>query len=159
MARPRYPARISVLVLAAALALTACGRSQPPGEPEPEPPPAETPAGSAGAPDASLSGDDLRDVKVARVEEMLEGRFAGVEVTRLPSGGIAVRIRGSTSVNGSNEPLYVVDGQPVQAEAGGALRWLNPHDVERIQVLKDIGSTSFYGVRGANGVILITTRH
>ena len=159
MARSRYAARGSVLILLAAVALAACGRSQPPGEPQPEPPPAETPAGSAGAPDASLSGDDLRDVKVARVEEMLEGRFAGVEVTRLPSGGIAVRIRGSTSVNGSNEPLYVVDGQPVQAEAGGALRWLNPHDVERIQVLKDIGSTSFYGVRGANGVILITTKH
>jgi TonB-dependent SusC/RagA subfamily outer membrane receptor len=159
MARSPFAARSSALALAAALALGACLRTQPPGEPEPEPPRAEAPAGSAGASDASLSGDELRDMRVSRVEEMLEGRFAGVEATRLPAGGIAVRIRGATSVNGSNEPLYVVDGQPIQAEPGGALRWLNPQDVERIQVLKDIGSTAFYGVRGANGVILITTKH
>lgn len=159
MARSPFAVRTAALVLVAALALAACARTQPPGEPEPEPPPAETPVGSAGASDASLSGDELRDMRVSRVEEMLEGRFAGVEVTRLPAGGIAVRIRGATSVNGSNEPLFVVDGQPIQAEPGGALRWLNPQDVERIQVLKDIGSTAFYGVRGASGVILITTKH
>lgn len=161
MARSPFAARSSTLAVIVALAVASCGRTQPPGEPEPEPepPPAQVPAGSAGASDASLSGDELRDMRVSRVEEMLEGRFAGVEVTRLPSGGIAVRIRGTTSVNGSNEPLYVVDGQPIHAEPGGALRWLNPQDVERIQVLKDIGSTAFYGVRGANGVILITTKH
>jgi len=96
---------------------------------------------------------------MVRVEEMLRGRVAGVEVLDLPGGGISVRIRGVTSVGLSTEPLYVVDGMPVRAEAGGGLNWLNPRDVQRIEVLKDPGSTAFWGSRGANGVVLITTKH
>ncbi|HEV2148381.1 MAG TPA: TonB-dependent receptor plug domain-containing protein [Longimicrobiaceae bacterium] len=104
------------------------------------------------------SAEDLKGVKVARAEELLAGRFAGVQVTRLPGGGISVRIRGATSLQGSSEPLFVVDGMPVEPGPGGALQGIAPEDVARIEVLKDIGSTSFYGVRGANGVVLITTR-
>ena len=87
----------------------------------------------------------------------MAGRFAGVEVLRV-RGGIAVRIRGATSTMGSNEPLYVIDGMAVEPGPGGALVGINPHDIAKIRVLKDIGSTSFYGMRGANGVVVITTK-
>jgi TonB-dependent SusC/RagA subfamily outer membrane receptor len=93
----------------------------------------------------------------AQPEELFEGRFPGVQVLRLPEG-IAVRIRGSSSVMGDQEPLYVLDGITIDPGPGGALVGINPADIERIEVLKDISSTSLYGVRGANGVILIRTR-
>jgi TonB-dependent SusC/RagA subfamily outer membrane receptor len=92
-----------------------------------------------------------------RVEELFVGRFPGVEVFRAP-GGLQVRIRGASSVMGSNEPLYVIDGMTIDPGPGGALVGLNPADIESIEVLKDAGSTAMYGVRGANGVILIKTK-
>jgi TonB-dependent SusC/RagA subfamily outer membrane receptor len=94
---------------------------------------------------------------VARAEELLAGRFPGVEVLSSP-GGIIVRIRGTTTVYGSNEPLYVIDGMTIEPGPGGALVGINPSDIEKIEVLKDIGSTAQYGSRGANGVILIRTK-
>ncbi|HEX6747841.1 MAG TPA: TonB-dependent receptor plug domain-containing protein [Longimicrobium sp.] len=146
---------LPVLALAA-LAAAACG---PPPDPDTDPGPSMPPAASAAAPASTITAEDVKDLRVVRAEELLEGRFAGVEVLRLPTGGISVRIRGTTSVALSGEPLYVVDGIPINTEPGGALRWLNPGDVQKIEVLKDPGSTAFYGVRGANGVILITTKH
>jgi TonB-dependent starch-binding outer membrane protein SusC len=107
----------------------------------------------------SLNADDIRASDVTRVEELFAGRFPGVQVLRHPGGGISLRIRGATSVLGSNEPLYVIDGFPIEAPPGGALVGLNPADIQRIEVLKDIGSTSFYGMRGANGVVVITTKN
>ena len=92
-----------------------------------------------------------------RVEELFVGRFPGVEVWRVPEG-LSVRIRGATSVMGSTEPLYVIDGMTIDPGPGGALVGLNPADIEKIEVLKDAGSTAMYGVRGANGVILIRTK-
>jgi len=80
-------------------------------------------------------------------------------VTRTADGGIAVRIRGNSSINGNMEPLYVIDGLTIQPGPGGALNGINPHDIESIEVLKDAASLSFYGLRGANGVILIKTKH
>jgi TonB-dependent starch-binding outer membrane protein SusC len=106
----------------------------------------------------SIDANDIRSSEVRSVEELFAGRFAGVVVRQHPGGGISVRVRGTTSVYGSNEPLYVIDGMPIDAGPGGALVGLNPADIQRIEVLKDIGSTSFYGVRGANGVVLITTK-
>lgn len=105
-----------------------------------------------------LDGDDIRASEVTRVEELFVGRFAGVRVFHHPGGGIAIRIRGESSIYGGNEPLYVIDGMPMESGSGGTLAGLNPADIRRIEVLKDIGSTAFYGVRGANGVVLITTR-
>ena len=91
--------------------------------------------------------------KYTRVENMIQARFAGVVVT--PNGnGFAIKIRGTASFTSSNEPLLVVDGSIVQS---GTLNRISPLDVERIEIVKD-GMASFYGSRGANGVILITTK-
>jgi len=85
------------------------------------------------------------------------GKFTGVEVFQGPNG-LIVRIRGGSSINSSNEPLFVIDDMAVEPGPGGALVGLNPNDIEKIEVLKDIGSTARWGVRGANGVVLITTK-
>jgi len=91
--------------------------------------------------------------KYTRVENMIQARFAGVVVT--PNGsGFSIKIRGTGSFTSSNEPLLVVDGTIRQ---NGTLNRISPLDVERIEIVKD-GMASFYGSRGANGVILITTK-
>ena len=91
------------------------------------------------------------------LEEMFAGRFAGVEVLRLPAGGITFRIRGRNTFLGDTEPLIMVDGVEVPGGGGGML-FLSPDDIEKIEVLKDPGSTGVYGSKGANGVILITRK-
>jgi len=83
--------------------------------------------------------------------------FPGVEVTRTTSGGISVRIRGVGSVLSSNEPLFVIDGVPMPPGEGERLNTINPYDIVSIEVVKDPGGTALYGVRGANGVIIIKT--
>jgi TonB-dependent SusC/RagA subfamily outer membrane receptor len=92
------------------------------------------------------------------IEKVLQDKVPGVLVTRTADGGIALQIRGPSSFMSSNEPLYVVDDVPVRAGPGGALMGVNPHDIETIRVLKDPADTGVYGVRGANGVILVTTK-
>ena len=87
--------------------------------------------------------------------EQLQAKASGVQVSRTPDGGIAVQIRGSSSFYGGTQPLYVIDDVPVQPGPGGALVGINPHDIESIQVLKNPEDIGIYGVRGANGVILI----
>ena len=143
-------------VAVAALAVGACRSSS---SAKPDPGPSTPPPAAAAARPGTVEAEDVKDMRVARAEELLIGRFPGVEVIPIAGGGVSVRIRGATSVALSTEPLYVVDGMPIHAEPGGALKWLDPHDIQRIEVLKDIGSTAFYGIRGANGVILITTKH
>jgi len=105
----------------------------------------------------SVTAETLTNVKVKRVEELLLGRVAGVHVLPTPGGGFVIRIRGATTP-GAREPLYVVDGMPVEVTPGRGLDWLNPADIARIDVLKNPAETSMYGGRGANGVILITTK-
>jgi TonB-dependent SusC/RagA subfamily outer membrane receptor len=95
---------------------------------------------------------------VGSLAQMLAGRVSGATVTALPGGGISVRISGPTSFRLSQEPLYVVDGVPIQAGPNGALSWLNPEDIESITVLKYDADTAIYGMRGANGVIVIKTK-
>lgn len=92
------------------------------------------------------------------LEDMFAGKFPGVEVYRVPTGGIKIRIRGASTVLGDTEPLYVIDGAKVQSGTGGLL-FIDPGDILKIVVLKDIGSTAAYGSEGANGVILITTKN
>jgi TonB-dependent SusC/RagA subfamily outer membrane receptor len=92
------------------------------------------------------------------LEKVLQGRIAGVTVSRAPDGGIAVRIRGAASIHGNAEPLYILDGMPIQPGPNGSLTGINPSDIESIKVLKDAADTAMYGVRGANGVIVIKTK-
>lgn len=116
--------------------------------------PAQQPkAGSVTAEDIQRTAPDDN-----QIERALAGRVAGVNVTRTPDGGIAVRIRGGTSMYGNNEPLYIVDGMPIEPGPNGALTGINPNDIESIKVLKDPAETAMYGSRGANGVIVIRTK-
>lgn len=106
---------------------------------------------------STVKGKELLEQPVARVDQLLRGRVAGMQVIQAngtPGSGSTIRIRGGNSLSASNEPLYVIDGF-VDA---GDLNSLNPNDVESIEVLKDATSTAIYGARGSNGVILITTK-
>jgi TonB-linked SusC/RagA family outer membrane protein len=106
---------------------------------------------------ASVSDKQFKDQPVKRIEDILKGRAAGVEVTTLsgmPGESVKVRIRGTTSINKSSDPLYIVDG--IVSTSG--LDGLNPADIQSIEALKDASATAIYGSRGANGVILVTTR-
>ena len=102
--------------------------------------------------------EELDHMHGGRIEEMIAGRVPGLQVIRTP-GGYTFRIRGVASFTGNDEPLLVIDGMPVHAGGiSGALEMLVPQDIARIEVLKDAGAAGLYGLRAANGVILITTR-
>lgn len=134
---------------------------------------------------ASISGEKMRNTITTNIDQALQGRIAGVQVTQnsgQPGGAVSIRIRGTNSITGSNEPLYVIDGIQFQDGgldsrgdgsttsgfdwAGGAngqtrvspLSTISPNDIESIEVLKDASATAIYGSRGANGVIIITTK-
>jgi TonB-dependent SusC/RagA subfamily outer membrane receptor len=151
---------VTVLIAGDALGCAPARTSPRPPEPSPEAPRgAGRSVASEGTGSVSVvDGDDLVGIPAAHPEQLLQGRVAGVQIIQLPGGGISVRIRGRGSFNGDTEPLYVVDGMLIQATAGRGLYWLSPGDIKRIEILKDAGTTSMYGVRGANGVVLVTTR-
>jgi TonB-dependent starch-binding outer membrane protein SusC len=108
---------------------------------------------------SSIDGDSARKSgTVTSMFDMLEGRVPGLEVRKLSSGALTLRIRGSRSLLAESEPLLVVDGIPMDGGAGMLLADMDPRDVKRIEVLKDAGSLAAYGSRGANGVLLITTK-
>ena len=105
---------------------------------------------------SSVSVEDLNERPIVSAAQAIQGKAAGVNVYRpngSPGAGMVVRVRGTTSFNGSNEPLYVVDGVPVDN-----INFLSPTDISNIQILKDASSAAIYGSRAANGVVLITTR-
>src|SRR5690606_33906821 len=104
---------------------------------------------------ASIKTESLQK-SAQRIDQALQGRISGVMIqnqSASPRGGINIRIRGANSINGGNDPLIVIDGLQ-----GGSLVTLNPNDIESIEVLKDASATAIYGSRGANGVILVTTK-
>lgn len=123
---------------------------------------------------SSVKGDDLSLSGVSSIGHALGGKAAGLYIRQnsaQPGGGLDILVRGAGSVNASNDPLYIVDGFPIakmdQATGGdakmdpgtqGILNFLNPNDVESIEVLKDASATSIYGARAANGVVIITTK-
>jgi TonB-linked SusC/RagA family outer membrane protein len=120
---------------------------------------------------ATVSSAQYKDQSIIGVDQALQGRAAGVQVTQssgTPGSGISVRVRGAASIGASNEPLYVVDGLPIitgnttQLGAGNqltnGLNDLNPNDIESIEVLKDASAAAIYGSRASNGVVLITTK-
>lgn len=127
----------------------------------------------------SIKLDDVDETKAVSIAEALQGKIAGANIitnTGEPGGGITFNIRGMTSVTGSNQPLIVIDGQPIESSFGATyagssnaedgsdippsdpLAALNPNDIASIEVLKDASSTAIYGSRGSNGVVLITTK-
>lgn len=125
---------------------------------------------------STVSSEDFNQGVIASPEELIQGKTAGLQVTTSsgePGAGVNIRIRGTTSVRGGNNPLFVVDGVPLagdEVSAGGGdvgfgesssknpLNFLNPSDIESISVLKDASATAIYGSRGANGVVIITTK-
>ena len=120
---------------------------------------------------ASVKGADIASTAASGFNEQLQGQAAGVIISGssgTPGSGVFVRLRGTTSINAGNDPLYIIDGvpinsQPLQSIANGgqtinALSDLNPNDIEKIEVLKDANATAIYGARGANGVVLVTTK-
>lgn len=148
---------VAALTLAAALpAWTGCARRS--LSPRAAAGPGAEPSCDDQASAAVVCGYQFEGIPTRQLEELLEGRVAGVWVVRLPGGGLSLRIHGPSTIHGSNEPLYVVDGVPVQVTPGRGLDWLNPRDIARVEILKDPGETSVYGMRGANGVVVITTR-
>lgn len=129
---------------------------------------------------SQLKSEDFKTGSNLSAQQLMQGAFAGVNIAQnsgKPDGKTTIRVRGGTSVNASNDPLYVIDGVPIDANAGAGqanirsgnndyfdqeaanpLSMLNPNDIESIDVLKDASATAIYGSRGANGVIMITTK-
>ena len=108
----------------------------------------------------SVSDAEMSNQRVTRVEELLRGRIAGVEVVPLPNGDFSIRIRNASSNAGNAAPLIVLDGMPLPRGGGigSALSGIAPDDIARIEVLKDAGSAAAYGSEGVNGVVVITTK-
>jgi TonB-dependent starch-binding outer membrane protein SusC len=105
----------------------------------------------------TVGAKEFKDLPVSQIAQKLQGRLAGVQInqtTGKPGQGMSVRIRGQVSVTAGSDPLYVVDGFPIT----GTIAQLNPDEIEDISILKDAASTSLYGSRAANGVVLITTK-
>lgn len=129
---------------------------------------------------AKINAEGVDERPIASVEQFLQGQVSGVQITQntgAPGSGISFNIRGATSVSGSNQPLVVIDGYPVDSDNGNvkmsdgsqsgylsqlpadnALANLNPGDIESIEILKDASATAIYGSRASNGVVLITTK-
>jgi len=104
-----------------------------------------------------VTSKDITQLPVDRVEQGLQGKVPGLQVVQnsgAPASSLRVRIRGSNSIQYGNDPLYVIDGFPIE----GSSAFINPNDVESVTVLKDASATAIYGSRGANGVIIITTK-
>lgn len=136
---------------------------------------------------SSIKAEDLENIKQVSLDQMIQGKAAGVSVSSnsgQPGSAVSIRVRGTTSLNGTNEPLYIIDGVPVTGDAtskatsgqpisghegfsssgqGGnnavsPLSMINPNDIQSIDILKDASATAIYGSRGANGVIIVTTK-
>ncbi len=121
---------------------------------------------------STIKSDAIKEMPVVSVDQAIQARAPGVQVTQssaAPGGGISIRVRGANSINSGSEPLYVIDGFPVypdngaigtsgNRQASNAMATINPNEIESIEILKDASATSIYGSRGANGVVLITTR-
>ncbi len=125
---------------------------------------------------ASVTAEEFNKGNIASPEELIQGKTAGVQITQAsgePGAGVALRIRGTTSVRSNNNPLFVVDGVPLAGDdtaastgdlgfgnssARNPLNFLSPSDIESISILKDASATAIYGSRGANGVVIVQTK-
>jgi TonB-dependent SusC/RagA subfamily outer membrane receptor len=138
-----YSMRIPNLVWLALSLVTACAT----GNVNSKPP-------ASGA----MTAEDLARNTDEPIERVLQTKYPGIYVTRV-NNELVVQIRGPASFYGSSAPLVVIDETPMPAGPGGSLSGLNPYDIESIRVLKNPADIGIYGIRGANGVILITTKH
>lgn len=116
---------------------------------------------------ASVKGDAIANIPVQTFDRALQGRAAGVQISGangVPGGQVQVRVRGVGSIKGGTDPLYVVDGVQINTTSNSAfastnpLSYLNPNDIENIEILKDAASAAIYGAAAANGVVLVTTK-
>lgn len=114
---------------------------------------------------STVKADELKQTSISNLAQGLQARVAGVQITQnsaAPGGNVSVRIRGTNSLNGTSEPLYIVDGVQISNSGGvtdvSPLATINPNDIESVDILKDASATAIYGARGANGVVLITTK-
>lgn len=146
-----YPARVLPLVALVAGLILACARGRGAGQGEP----AENPPASPPSP-TTVTADEPARQGAASLDQLLAGRISGVIVTPAPGGGIIVRIGGPTSFQSGQDPLFVIDGVPVNVSRG-TLSWLSARDIESIRALKG-ADAAIYGVRGGNGVIVIKTK-
>lgn len=145
-----FPLRTKSLIIGAAF-ISACGGGNPP-ETTPAPQSPEKTQNTVSSAAITSSGD-------IPIEKILANKVPGVTIGHASDGSLTVRIRGSAGWNPDNQPLYIIDGVTITPGPGGALTGLSPYDIEEIKVLKDAANMSMYGSRGANGVILIKTKH
>ena len=112
-----------------------------------------------------IDAEKLKDQPTTAIDQQLVGRVAGMQVSQTsgaPGAGTSIKIRGNGSLGAGNDPLFVIDGMPYSSESSqdnNPLNYINPSDIANISVLKDASSTAIYGSRGANGVIIITTKN
>ena len=115
-----------------------------------------------------VNSEEFNPGRVVSPAELIQSKVAGVQVVdnNEPGGGLSIRIRGTTSINASSEPLYVIDGVPMGSGSGGGisagrdpLNFLNPDDIDNITVLRDASAAAIYGANGASGVVIITTKN
>jgi TonB-dependent SusC/RagA subfamily outer membrane receptor len=109
-------------------------------------------------PHSVLTEEDIQRVPGQPIEQLLASRFTGVLTSRTAGGGLSVRIRGVGSFLSSNEALVVIDDVPMDLSNGATLRAVNPRDIASIEVIQDAAGLALYGVRGANGVVVIKTK-
>ncbi len=107
----------------------------------------------------TVTSEDFDHSPGESIEQVIQSHIPGIMLTSNADGSISVRIRGISTFMAGTQPLYVIDGVPIQSGPSGGLVGINPHDIASIEVLKDPVNTSLYGVRGSNGVIVITTKH
>ncbi|HEU4748422.1 MAG TPA: TonB-dependent receptor plug domain-containing protein [Gemmatimonadaceae bacterium] len=143
-------ARVPFALLIGLLLACAPPRTSPVGDVDPMSPKPTPPAG--------VTADDIARSPTVSIEDQLAAKYPGVWVSRSPDGGLAIRMRGKTSVNGNNAPLYVIDGIAIQPGSNGALSGISPYDIASIEVVRDATGTAMYGIRGVNGVIIIKTK-
>ena len=145
----RYPIILPSLAVVAGIAL-GCATTPPVARPRAAPP---------GPSPSTVSADEWGREHPNSLDQLLAGRLKGVTVRRARDGGISVRMMGGpTSFYSGQEPLFVVDGMPIEGSQNVTLSWLNPEDIASITALRDPSATAIYGVRGANGVIVIWTK-
>jgi len=147
------------LALATAATLAACAQ-KPRTRPAPDPDDDRVEVGYGSQSKAqnatAISSVDAGEHTVSTWEQLLSGRVPGLEVVNGPTG-MTLRIRGASTLMSGSDPLIILDGTPLSGTAN-LFAAVSPQDVKRIEVLKDAGSTAIYGSRGANGVILVTTK-